>query len=180
MGLPASESPGLESTVFFRQDHPAWSFGAGLAVVRIDEDTGRVRLLRFIAVDDCGNAINPLLVDGQIVGALAQGIGQALMEHVVYGEAGELVAATFMEYAMPRADDMPELVLDRTVTPWPLNPLGVKGVGEGGACVAPPAIVNAVVDALSPFGVRHLDMPLTSEKVWRAIRNRTTHRGDTR
>ena len=169
-GLPASESPGLESTVFFRQDHPAWSFGAGLAVVRIDRDTGRVCLERFIAVDDCGNAINPLLVDGQIVGALAQGIGQALLEHVVYGEAGELLTATFMEYAMPRADDMPDLALDRTVTPSPLNPLGAKGVGEGGACVAPPAIVNAVIDALSPFGVRHVDMPLTAEKIWRAMR----------
>ena len=170
VGLPAAESPGIESTVFFRQDQPAWSFGAGLAVVSVDRNTGRLRLERLVAVDDCGNAINPLLVDGQIVGALAQGIGQALMEHVVYGEAGELVAATFMEYAMPRADDMPELLLDRTVTPSPLNPLGVKGVGEGGACVAPPAIVNAVVDALSPFGIHHVDMPLTAEKLWRAIR----------
>jgi carbon-monoxide dehydrogenase large subunit len=170
VGLPPGESPGLEATVFFRQDHPAWSFGAGIALVRIDRDTGRVRLERFVAVDDCGNAINPLLVDGQIVGALAQGIGQALSEHVVYGEAGELLTATFMEYAIPRADDMPELVLDRTVTPSPLNPLGVKGVGEGGACVAPPAIVNAVIDALAPFGVTHVDSPLTAEKIWRAIR----------
>ena len=138
--------------------------------MRVDRDTGAVRLERFVAVDDCGNAINPLLVDGQIVGALAQGIGQALLEHVVYGEGGELLTATFMDYAMPRADDMPELSLDRTVTPSPLNPLGVKGVGEGGACVAPPAIVNAVVDALAPFGVTHVDSPLTAEKVWRAIR----------
>jgi carbon-monoxide dehydrogenase large subunit len=169
-GLPPGESPGLEATVFFRQDHPAWSFGAGIAVVRLDGDTGRVKLERFVAVDDCGNAINPLLVDGQIVGALAQGIGQALSEHVVYGEAGELLTATFMEYAIPRAHDMPELVLDRTVTPSPLNPLGVKGVGEGGACVAPPAIVNAVIDALAPFGVSHVDSPLTAERIWRAIR----------
>jgi aerobic carbon-monoxide dehydrogenase large subunit len=168
-GLPPGESPGLEATVFFRQDQPSWSFGAGLAVVRIDRDTGRVRLERFVAVDDCGNAINPLLVDGQIVGALAQGIGQAMTEHVVYGEAGELLTSTFMEYAPPRADDMPELILDRTVTPSPLNPLGVKGVGEGGACVAPPAIVNAVIDALSPFGVTHVDSPLTSEKIWNLI-----------
>jgi carbon-monoxide dehydrogenase large subunit len=168
-GLPPEETPGLESTVFFRQDQPAWSFGAGLAVVSVDRDTGRIRLERLVAVDDCGNAINPLLVDGQIVGALAQGIGQAILEHVRYGDDGQLVTGTFMEYAIPRADDMPELVLDRTVTPSPLNPLGVKGVGEGGACVAPPAIVNAVVDALSPFGVRHVDMPLTAEKIWRAI-----------
>jgi carbon-monoxide dehydrogenase large subunit len=173
VGLPPGESPGLEATVFFRQDQPAFSFGAGIALVRIEGDTGRVRLERMVAVDDCGNAINPLLVDGQIVGALAQGIGQAMLEHVVYGEGGELLTATFMEYAMPRADDMPELVLDRTVTPSPLNPLGVKGVGEGGACVAPPAIVNAVVDALAPFGVTHIDSPLTAEKTWRAIRRAT-------
>src|SRR2546422_336389 len=170
MGLPPGESPGLEATVFFRQDQPSWSFCAGIALVRIDRDTGHVRLERFVAVDDCGNAINPLLVDGQIVGALAQGIGQAMTEHVVYGEAGELLTANFMEYAIPRADDMPELALDRTVTPSPLNPLGVKGVGEGGACVAPPAIVNAVIDALSPFGVTHVDSPLTAEKIWRMIR----------
>jgi len=169
MGLPAQEAPGLEATVFFRQDQPAWSFGAGLAVVRVDRDTGRVRLERFVAVDDCGNAINPLLIDGQIVGAFAQGLGQTLLEHIAYGGDGQLLTGTFMEYAIPRADDMPELVIDRTVTPSPLNPLGVKGVGEGSACVAPPAIVNAVIDALAPFGVRHVDMPLTAEKIWRAI-----------
>jgi aerobic carbon-monoxide dehydrogenase large subunit len=169
MGLPPQETPGLEATVFFRQDHPSWSFGAGLAVVRVDGDTGRVRLERFVAVDDCGNAINPLLIEGQIVGAFAQGLGQVLLERIVYGEDGQLLTGTFMEYAIPRADDMPELVVDRTVTPSPLNPLGVKGVGEGSACVAPPAIVNAVVDALAPFGVRHVDMPLTAEKIWRAI-----------
>jgi aerobic carbon-monoxide dehydrogenase large subunit len=169
MGLPPEETPGLEATVFFRQDHPSWSFGAGLAVVRVVRETGQVRLERFVAVDDCGNAINPLLVDGQIVGGFAQGLGQALLERIVYGEDGQLLTGTFMEYAIPRADDMPELIVDRTVTPSPLNPLGVKGVGEGSACVAPPAIVNAVVDALSPFGVHHVDIPLTAEKIWRAI-----------
>jgi len=169
MGLPPQETPGLEATVFFRQDQPSWSFGAGLAVVRVDRDTGQVRLERFVAVDDCGNAINPLLIDGQIVGGFAQGLGQALLERIAYGEDGQLLTGTFMEYAIPRADDMPELVVDRTVTPSPLNPLGVKGVGEGSACVAPPAIVNAVVDALSPFGIQHVDMPLTAEKIWRAI-----------
>jgi carbon-monoxide dehydrogenase large subunit len=169
MGLPPEETPGLEATVFFRQDHPSWSFGAGLAVVRVVRETGQVRLERFVAVDDCGNAINPLLIDGQIVGGFAQGLGQALLERIVYGEDGQLLTGTFMEYAIPRADDMPELIVDRTVTPSPLNPLGVKGVGEGSACVAPPAIVNAVVDALSPFGVHHVDIPLTAEKIWRAI-----------
>jgi len=169
MGLPAEEKPGLEATVFFRQDQPSWSFGAGLAVVRVDGDTGEVRVERFVAVDDCGNAINPLLIDGQIVGGFAQGFGQTMLERIVYGEDGQLLTGTFMEYAIPRADDMPDLVVDRTVTPSPLNPLGVKGVGEGSACVAPPAIVNAVVDALAPFGVTHVDMPLTAEKIWRAI-----------
>ena len=169
MGLPPQETPGLEATVFFRQDQPSWSFGAGLAVVRVDRDTGQVRLERFVAVDDCGNAINPLLIDGQIVGGFAQGLGQTLLERIAYGEDGQLLTGTLMEYAIPRADDMPELVVDRTVTPSPLNPLGVKGVGEGSACVAPPAIVNAVVDALAPFSVRHVDMPLTAEKIWRAI-----------
>jgi carbon-monoxide dehydrogenase large subunit len=171
MGLPADETPGLEATVFFRQDQPSWSFGAGLAVVRVVRETGQVRLERFVAVDDCGNAINPLLIDGQIVGGFAQGLGQALLERIVYGEDGQLLTGTFMDYAIPRADDMPELVIDRTVTPSPLNPLGVKGVGEGSACVAPPAIANAVVDALAPFGVRHVDIPLTPEKIWRAIRD---------
>jgi aerobic carbon-monoxide dehydrogenase large subunit len=169
MGLPPEEKPGLESTVFFRQDQPSWSFGAGLAVVRIDRDTGQVRIERFVAVDDCGNAINPLLIDGQIVGGFAQGLGQTMLERIVYGEDGQLLTGTFMEYAIPRADDMPDLVVDRTVTPSPLNPLGVKGVGEGSACVAPPAIVNAVIDALAPFGVTHIDLPLTAEKIWRAI-----------
>jgi aerobic carbon-monoxide dehydrogenase large subunit len=169
MGLPPDEKPGLEATVFFRQDQPSWSFGAGLAEVRIDRDTGLVRIERFVAVDDCGNAINPLLVDGQIVGGFAQGLGQTMLERIVYGEDGQLLTGTFMEYAIPRADDMPDLVVDRTVTPSPLNPLGVKGVGEGSACVAPPAIVNAVVDALAPFGVTHVDLPLTAEKIWRAI-----------
>ena len=169
IGLPPEETPGLEATVFFRQDRQAWSFGACIAVVRVDRDTGQLLLERVFAVDDCGNAINPLLVEGQIVGGLAQGIGQALLEHIVYGEDAQLLTGTFMDYAMPRADDMPEFVVDRTVTPTPLNPLGAKGIGEGGTCVAPPAIVSAVVDALAPYGIRHVDMPLTPEKIWRAI-----------
>jgi len=169
MGLPPEETPGLEATVFFRQDRWAWSFGACIVVVRGDRETGHLRLERLFAVDDCGNAINPLLVEGQIVGGLAQGIGQALLEHIVYGEDAQLLTGTFMDYAMPRADDMPELVVDRTVTPTPLNPLGAKGIGEGGTCVAPPAIVAAAVDALAPFGIRHVDMPLTAEKIWRII-----------
>lgn len=173
MGLPPEETPGLEATAFFRQDRMAFSFGACLAVVKVDRETGEVRLERLIAVDDCGNAINPLLVEGQIVGALAQGMGEALLEQIIYSEDGQLLSGTFMDYAMPRADDMPELVVDRTVTPSPLNPLGAKGVGEGGTCVAPPAIVSALVDALAPSGISYMDMPLTSENIWRAIHGKT-------
>src|SRR5438046_10564512 len=119
---PSNKSPVLEATLFLRQYLPAFSFGAVIAVVSVDRETVRVRLERLVAVDDCGNAINPLLVDGQIVGALAQGIGQALLEHVVYGEQGELITGTFMEYALPRADDRPALGLDRTLTPSPPEP----------------------------------------------------------
>ena len=167
MGLPPQETPGLEATVFFRQDHPSWSFGAGLAVVRIDRDTGRVRLERFVAVDDCGNAINPLLIDGQIVGGFAQDWVDATRAHRVR-RGRSAVTGTFMEYAIPRADDMPAGGgSDRD--PVTAHSLGREGRGEGSACVAPPAIVNAVVDALAPFGVSHVDMPLTAEKIWRAI-----------
>src|SRR5437879_7270758 len=169
MGLPPQETPGLEATVFFRQDHPSWSFGAGMAVVRVARGTGQLSLERFIAVDDWGNAINPLLIDGQIVGGFAQGLGQTMLERMAYGEDGQLLPGTFMEYAIPRADDMPELIVDRSAPPSPRNPLGVHGPGEGRACSAPPAMVNAVVDALSPFGIHHVDMPLTAEKIWRAI-----------
>ena len=164
MGLPPQETPGLEATVFFRQDHPSWSFGAGMAVVRVARDTGQVRLERFIAVDDCGNAINPLLVEGQIVGGFAQGLGQTLLERIAYGEDGQLLTGSFMEYAIPRADDMPELVVDRTVTPSPLNPLGVKGVGEIGIVGTAAAIANAVYHAT---GKRLRDLPITPDKLLR-------------
>jgi carbon-monoxide dehydrogenase large subunit len=169
MGLPKGEAPGLEATVFFTAGQEVFSFGASVAVVRVEPDTGRIEILRFVSVDDCGTVVNPLLVQGQLHGGLAQGIGQTLLEGIVYDEAGQLLTGSLMEYALPRADDMPPLLIEHTVTPSPLNPLGVKGVGEAGTIAAPPAIVNAVVDALSPLGVRHLDMPLTPENVWRAI-----------
>ncbi len=120
-------------------------------------------------MDDCGRIINPLLTEGQFVGAIAQGVGPALLEQLVFGEDAQLLTESFMDYAMPRADDIPKLVLENTVTPTPLNPLGAKGAGEAGTVAVPPAIVNAAVDALAPFGIRHVDMPLTPEKIWRAI-----------
>ena len=139
------------------------------ALVEVDPETGQVKVLKYVATEDCGRLLNPMIVRGQTMGGVVNGLGWALTEQFVYDDQGQLLTGTFMEYAIPRADDMPELVVDRTVTPSPLNPLGVKGVGEGSACVAPPANVNAVVDALSPFGVHHVDIPLTSEKIWRAI-----------
>jgi carbon-monoxide dehydrogenase large subunit len=137
--------------------------------VEVDPDAGHVGLVRYIAVDDVGRKINPLIVDGQIHGGIVQGIGQALWEGAVYDDEGQLLSGSMMDYAVPRASWFPELELDETVTPSPVNSLGVKGVGEAGAIASTPAVVNAVIDALSPLGIRHIDMPLTPQKVWRAI-----------
>lgn len=166
---PPGLEPGLEATDFFKPEGDAFSYGAYLAMVSIDRDTGALHVERLIVVDDCGHVINPMLVEGQIHGSLAQGIGQALWEHVVYDEQGQLASGTLMDYAVARARQLPPWVIERTETPSPRNPLGVKGVGEAGTIGAPPALVNAAVDALAPLGVRHLDMPLTAEKLWRII-----------
>ena len=140
-------------------------------MVEIDRDTGAVRIVKYIAVDDCGNQINPLLIEGQVQGGIAHSIGQALFEQTVYDENGQLLTGEFMDYAMPRTTDIPEYILGSTITPTPANPLGVKGVGEAGTIGSTPAVANAVIDALAPLGVKHLDMPFTPEKVWRAIRD---------
>jgi carbon-monoxide dehydrogenase large subunit len=161
--------PGLEATSFFEPSGCTFPFGTHVAVVEVDPQTGAVSFLRYVAVDDCGNVISPLLVEGQIHGGIAQGIGQALYEEVVYDENGQLLTATLMDYAVPKAAMLPHFELAGTVTPSPLNPLGVKGVGEAGAIGSTPCVVNAVLDALSPFGIRHLDMPLKPEKIWRAV-----------
>ncbi|HWP44416.1 MAG TPA: molybdopterin cofactor-binding domain-containing protein, partial [Blastocatellia bacterium] len=167
--LPPGMEPGLSATHFFEPSNFTFPFGTHIAVVEIDRETGDLEFLRYVAVDDCGKVVNPLLVEGQVHGGIAQSIGQALYEEVVYDEQGQLVTGTLMDYALPKAARTPRFDLDRTETPTPVNPLGVKGVGEAGTIGATPAIVNAIVDALSPFGVRHLDMPVRPESVWKII-----------
>ena len=140
-------------------------------MVEIDSDTGEVRILTYVAVDDCGRVLNHYLAEAQIHGGLAQGIGQALYEEVMYDQGGQLLTSTLMDYALPLADEVPDFVTDLVETPSPLNPLGVKGVGEAGCIGAPPAIVNAALDALAPLGIDAIDMPLKPEKVWAAIQD---------
>lgn len=166
--------PGLEETAFFAPENRTFPFGTHIAVVEVDPATGEIAFERYVAVDDCGVQLNPTLVEGQVVGGVVQGLGQALSEDVAYDDSGTLITASLQDYAVPKAGDVPEIETDSTVTPSPSNPLGVKGVGESGTTGAPPAVVNAVVDALRPFGVDHLDMPLTSETVWQAIESEST------
>jgi carbon-monoxide dehydrogenase large subunit len=167
--LPPDTEPGLSATYFFEPKNFTFPFGTHIAVVEVDRETGDIEFLRYVAVDDCGKVINPMLVDGQVHGGIVQSIGQAMFEEVVYDETGQLVTGTLMDYALPRASHIPVFELDRTETPTPVNPLGVKGVGEAGTIGATPAIVGAIVDALAPFGVKHLDMPIKPENVWRII-----------
>jgi aerobic carbon-monoxide dehydrogenase large subunit len=140
-------------------------------VVEVDPETGYVDLLRYIAVDDCGNVINPMIVAGQIHGGIAQGLGQAMLEEAIYDEDGNLLTASLVDYPIPTASDVPTLELGWTTTPTDVNPLGVKGVGEAGTIGSAQTIVNAVVDALTPLGVKHVDMPLRPRKVWQAIQD---------
>ena len=172
MGLPAGETPGLEESVYFLPEGEATSFGSYLVQVAIDRETGRLALERLVGVDDAGTIINPLLLQGQIHGSLAQGLGQALSEHLAYGPDGQLLTASLLDYALPVATGLPAFELDHTVTPTPYNPLGAKGVGEAGSIGAPPAVVNAVLDALAEHGLTQLDMPLTPERIWRALQGR--------
>lgn len=170
--IPEDMEPGLEAMSFFDPKNFTWPGGTHIAVVEVDGSTGEVTLLRYIAVDDVGNVINPMIVDGMVHGGAAQGIGQALQEEAIYDESGQLLTGSMMDYAVPRAADLPMYELDRTVTPTPVNPLGVKGAGETATIAGSPAVINAVVDALSPYGVRHIDMPAKPEKVWRLIQDR--------
>ncbi len=170
---PANLEPGLDFSSFYDPTNFTYPFGCHIAVVEVDKETGTTKVKRFIAVDDVGNVINPMIVDGQIHGGLAQGIGQALFEGVEYDENGQIINASYMDYTMPRADDFPMFELDRQVTPCPHNPLGVKGAGEAGCIGSTPAVTNAVIDALWSAGhkVKDIRMPLTSERVWRAMQS---------
>ena len=168
--LPKGLEPGLYETATFTNNTSNFPNGCHVCEVEVDADTGTVAIVKYSVVDDVGTVINPLLLDGQVMGAVAQGVGEALMERIVYDDQGQLLTGSFMDYAMPRADDLPMFEIENNPVPTPTNPLGVKGAGEGGTVGALPAVVNAVVDALSPFGVRHIDPPLTPETVWRAIR----------
>jgi carbon-monoxide dehydrogenase large subunit len=167
--IPPGSEPGLSATYFFEPTNFTFPFGTHIAVVEVDRETGDIKFMRYVAVDDCGKVINPMLVDGQVQGGIVQALGQAMYEEIVYDDQGQLVTGTLMDYAIPKAAMVPWMDLDRTETPSPVNPMGVKGVGEAGTIGATPAIVGAIVDALAPFGVRHLDMPIKPEAVWRII-----------
>jgi carbon-monoxide dehydrogenase large subunit len=167
--LPPGTEPFLDDTAYYDPPSCTFPFGTHIAQVEVYPETGQVQLQRYIAVDDLGRVINPMIVDGQVHGGIAQGIGQALWEQAVYDENGQLLSGTMMDYAFPKAEFFPTFELARTETPTPVNPLGVKGAGETGAIGSTPAVVNAVMDALSPLGIRHLDMPLTPDRVWTAM-----------
>ena len=169
--LPEGLEPTLNETMTFDPPNFTFPFGAHICVTEVDTETGAVKIRDYIAVDDCGPVINPTIVDGQLHGGLAQGIAQALYEGVIYDEEGNLLTASMVNYMIPGAPELPNYTLDRTVTPSPSNPLGVKGVGEAGTIGAPPAVINSVVDALSPMGIRHIDMPASPMRVWKAIQN---------
>jgi aerobic carbon-monoxide dehydrogenase large subunit len=167
--LPPGTEPGIEEDSYYDPANFTFPNSIHIAQVEIDPDTGEVTIQRYVGVDDVGKVINPLIVEGQVAGGIAQGVGQALWEQGTYDESGQLISSNLMEYAMPHAHHFPSFEMGRAETPSPHNPLGVKGVGEMGTITSTPTIVNAVMDALAPLGVRHIDMPLTPEKVWRAI-----------
>ena len=170
-GLPEGMEHGLEAVSYFDPPNFVWPFGAHICVVEVDPETGSVELRKYIAVDDCGNVINPMIVEGQIHGGIAQGIAQALFEEVVYdAESGQLRTGTLLDYMVPTAAEMPEYSFDRTVTPSPTNELGVKGIGEAGTIASSAAVINAIVDALSPLGIRHVDMPASPDRLWAQIK----------
>ncbi len=170
--LPPDTEPGLAESHFFEPPNFTYPFGTHIAVVEVDADTGKVDVQRYIAVDDCGNIINPLIVEGQVHGGIAQGLGQALYEEAIFDENGQMLTGSFMDYALPKAHDFPRFELANTVTPSPVNPMGVKGVGEAGTIGSTPSVANAVIDALKPFGVRHIDLPLRPEKLWKLMQEK--------
>jgi carbon-monoxide dehydrogenase large subunit len=168
--LPQGLEQGLEATSYFDPPNFVWPFGAHACVVDVDPATGDVRIEKYVAVDDCGTIINPMIVEGQLHGGIAQGIAQALYEEVAYDEdTGQLLTGSLVDYLVPTANEIPTPVLDRTVTPSPSNSLGVKGIGEAGTIASTAAVINAVVDALRPFGITHVDMPASPDRLWKQI-----------
>jgi aerobic carbon-monoxide dehydrogenase large subunit len=176
--LPELVEPTLEASVTYDPPNFTFPFGTHVAVVEVEEDTGRVRLVRYAAVDDCGNQINPLIVEGQVHGGVVQGVAQALFEEAVYDDNGQLLTSTLTDYLVPSAAEMPGIETASTVTPSPTNPMGVKGVAEAGTIASTPAVMNAVVDALAPFRVAELDMPASPQRVWDAIQNVRSGEGE--
>ncbi|HZX68015.1 MAG TPA: molybdopterin cofactor-binding domain-containing protein [Candidatus Elarobacter sp.] len=167
--LPPGLEPGLDATRRFEPPNFVFPFGTHICVVEIDAQTGQVSVEKYLAIDDCGRLINPMIAEGQVHGGIAQGLSQALFEEVIYDDNGQLLTGTLMDYAIPHAEQVPHYELDHTVTPTTVNPLGIKGIGEAGTIGSTPAVANAVIDALAPFGVVHIDMPLKPEKLWAAM-----------
>jgi carbon-monoxide dehydrogenase large subunit len=167
--LPDGVEPNLSESVSFDPPNFTFPFGTHVAVVEIDEETGQVQIQDYAAVDDCGNQMNPLIVSGQLHGGIVQGIAQALWEEAVYDEDGQLRNATLMDYLVPSAAEVPSFKLDHTVTPSPTNILGVKGIGEAGTIAATPAVINAIVDALSHLGITDVEMPASPQRLWSLI-----------
>jgi carbon-monoxide dehydrogenase large subunit len=168
-GLPEGMEIGLEAVAYFDPPNFVWPFGAHVCKVEVDRDTGNAQILEYVAVDDCGNVINPMIVEGQIQGGIVQGVAQALYEEVAYADDGRLRTGTLLDYAVPTATEIPKLVLDSTVTPSPTNELGVKGIGEAGTIAASAAVINAICDALAPLGIKHVDMPASPDRLWKQI-----------
>ena len=164
--MPNGEEPFLDETTYYDPPNCTFPFGTHISIVEVFPETGAVEVKRYVAVDDVGNIINPLIVHGQLHGGIAQGMAQALYENAVYDDNGQLLSGTLMDYAVPSASMLPDYEISHTVTPSPVNPLGVKGAGEAGTIGSAQCIMNAVIDALSPFGVRHMQMPATPEKIW--------------
>ena len=169
--MPEGMEPGLEASAFYDPPNFTFPFGAHLAVIEVDPATGQIDLQRYYAVDDCGVQINPMIVEGQVHGGVAQGVGPVLWEGAIYDDDGQLLTGTMLDYALPRADGLPDIVVLSNTTPSPHHPLGLKGVGEAGTIASTPAVYNAVMDALRPLGITRIDMPLTPEKVWQAIQD---------
>jgi len=170
--LPSGMEPGLKETAFYDPSNFTFPAGCYICEVEVDPETGRTDIVQFVAADDFGNIINPMIVEGQVHGGIAQGVGQALLEGAVYDAGGQLLTASYMDYTMPRADDLPSFQVSTTNTPCPGNPLGIKGCGEAGAIGSPPAVMNAITDAL---GHDNLNMPATPGRVWAALRAGTKH-----